>query len=355
MPPKCGSAAELVLLLRRAQRAASATEGRSTLFRRSSRARELFSSRGPESVEEGSGKGGEVRRHLSCRALLAAVIAIVLATPATPSATAAEERITGYWMLDAGGQVTAFGSAPYSGSPTDLVGRGMPSCTIPDVAFCWQSVDLEPNPAGDGYWTLDTLGFLAWFGEARPFEYGFDRRAVPWVDLEATPAGDGLWAFGADGCIGLNGTAGFHGSMCDRPLAAPIVAAASTPSGRGYLLLAADGGIFTFGDAAFFGSTGAMRLNQPVVSFALTPSGKGYWLVAADGGIFSFGDARFFGSTGAMALNRPIVGMVPSPSGRGYLLVAEDGGIFTFGDADFHGSLGASGSPHPVVAVDVVP
>jgi hypothetical protein len=121
----------------------------------------------------------------------------------------------------------------------------------------------------------------------------------------------------------------------------------------GYWLAAADGGVFTFGNAGFHGSLGDVRLNAPVVGVASTPDGGGYWLVAADGGVFSFGDASFHGSLGDVRLNAPVVGMASTPDGGGYWLVAADGGVFSFGDAAFFGSLGATppGSRTPVVAM----
>jgi hypothetical protein len=77
----------------------------------------------------------------------------------------------------------------------------------------------------------------------------------------------------------------------------------------GYWMAASDGGIFNFGDAGFHGSMGDVALNAPVVGMAATPTGNGYWMVASDGGIFTHGDAPFFGSMGDVALNEPIVGM----------------------------------------------
>src|SRR5579871_4597340 len=201
----------------------------------------------------------------------------------------------------------------------------------------------------------------AWYdqfaGPSRPIVVGASGGGVHVSDLGATngspraivanPAGAGYWVVESDGGIQSTGGARFLGSTGALRLNRPIVGMAARPTGAGYWLVAGDGGIFSFGDARFYGSTGAMRLNQPIVGMAATPDGGGYWLVASDGGIFSFGDARFYGSTGAIRLNQPIVGMAPAPGGTGYWLAASDGGIFTFGTARYLGSGAGS-----VVALD---
>jgi outer membrane protein assembly factor BamB len=163
----------------------------------------------------------------------------------------------------------------------------------------------------------------------------------------------GYWMVASDGGTFSFGLAGFHGSLGDVRLNAPIVGMAPTAYGRGYWLVGTDGGVFAFGDARFYGSTGNLHLNQPVVGIAAAPDGQGYWLVARDGGVFSFGPgAKFHGSTGGIRLNQPVVGMAADPVTGGYWLVASDGGIFSF-DAPFLGSTGRVNLAQPVVGLAV--
>jgi beta-glucanase (GH16 family) len=201
-----------------------------------------------------------------------------------------------------------------------------------------------------GYWIVNTGGNVYAFGDASYLGGLNGSVASPVIDVIATPDGNGYWLITANGTVRAFGDAGWFGDMSGHQLNGQIIAMATTPDGGGYWLVGSDGGIFSFGDARFYGSTGAMRLNRPVVGVASTPDGKGYWLVASDGGIFSFGDAPFLGSMGAAPLNKPVVGMTADPAGRGYRMVAADGGIFSFG-APFYGSLGANPPSAPIIGM----
>lgn len=168
---------------------------------------------------------------------------------------------------------------------------------------------------------------------------------------------DGYWLVGTDGGVFTEGTATFHGSAANQPLASPVLAIAPTPTGRGYWLVTADGGVFSYGDAGFYGSAYGYRLSAKIVGIAATPTGHGYWLVSGDGGVFAFGDARFFGSLAGIKLVGPIVGIEATIDGGGYYMVGSDGGVFTFGDAQFHGSLpvfcGICAATSPVLGISI--
>ena len=219
---------------------------------------------------------------------------------------------SGYWVVDALGEVAAFGDATCYGS---LAGHHL---NQPIVGIA----------ADGGIFAFDA----PFFGSA-----GAIHLNAPIVGMSATPDGGGYRFVASDGGVFAYGDASFLGSMGGKPLDRPIVGMATSVTGDGYWLVASDGGVFSFGDATFEGSMGGKPLNQPIVGIAADPVTGGYWLVAADGGIFAFG-APFFGSTGSDHLNRPIVGMAPSPDGGGYWFVAADGGVFAFGDAPFAGS-----------------
>ena len=210
------------------------------------------------------------------------------------------------------------------------------------------TIAAAPTPTEKGYWSVQSDGTVASFGDAKAMG---SARATNVVGIAPTKSGRGDWLATTDGNVVAFGDAVLHGSLAFRALAQPIVGIAATPTGKGYWLVASDGGIFGYGDANFYGSTGNIRLNQPVVGIAATPTGKGYWLVASDGGIFSYGDAHFYGSTGNIRLNQPVVGIAATPTGKGYWLVASDGGIFSYGDAHFYGSMGGYRLSAPVAQI----
>jgi hypothetical protein len=252
--------------------------------------------------------------------------------PAHPDASANR----GYWSVEPGGRVRAFGAAPHYG---DLAGSRRAG--DPPV------VDLARTPSGAGYWLVDAAGRVHPFGDA-PQLGGMEGTALnaPVIGMTATATGDGYWLLARDGGIFSFGDAEFYGSTGGMRLNAPVIAMASARYGRGYWLLASDGGIFSFGDAEFYGSTGGMRLNAPVVGMAKTSDSRGYWLLGRDGGVFSFGNARFTGSlpgTGECGLPAA-VSMTRTTTGRGYLVLLADGRVMAFGDAVVHGSPTGTGA-----------
>jgi hypothetical protein len=263
----------------------------------------------------------------------------IVSTPLPPITPTTPLR-TGYWMVDATGEVYGFGDARDAGDDVAvLAGTGA------------EAIDLEPTPSGDGYWILDSRGHVTAHGDAvhrgnvLAGELVDDERAT---SISATPSGKGYWIFTDRGRVVALGDAVHRGDVAQTALNGPVLDSIATPTGDGYYMVASDGGVFAFGDAAFLGSMGATRLNAPVQSLVPDPDGDGYWLVASDGGIFAFA-ADFHGSMGATPLNRPITGMIAA--GTGYLMVGEDGGIFAFGGAPFLGSLGDHPPDAPVTAV----
>ena len=230
----------------------------------------------------------------------------------------------GYWLADASGGVSAYGSAVNYGS---MAGHPLNA----------PITHIVSTRDGGGYWLVAADGGIFSFGDA-PFcgSMGGRRLDAPVVDIAPTPDGLGYWLAGADGGIFSFGDAPFYGSMGGRRLSKPVVGISADGATGGYWLVASDGGIFSFG-APFLGSTGGIHLSRPVNGMASLANGQGYWLVASDGGIFAEGNAPFRGSMGGTALNAPAVGMALDPSGPGYWLVASDGGVFSF-DAPFYGA-----------------
>ncbi len=234
-------------------------------------------------------------------------------------------------------------SLPFSGAP---LGPVVNTCMshLPAGSVVGSAV----VPDGSGYYEVDAQGDVAAFGGAVCFgSMSGTPLNRPIVGMAVDPATGGYWLVATDGGI-FSFNAPFLGSTGNIHLNRPIVGMSSDQSGNGYWMVASDGGIFAFGGAPFLGSTGNIHLNQPVVGMAVDPATGGYWLVATDGGIFSFGGAPFLGSTGNIHLNRPIVGMAALADGSGYRLFASDGGVFDF-NALFFGSTGNIRLNRPII------
>ncbi|HEV2889645.1 MAG TPA: hypothetical protein VGX28_04655 [Frankiaceae bacterium] len=178
-----------------------------------------------------------------------------------------------------------------------------------------------------GYYEVNAAGNVYAYGSAT--FHGSPAPTSGIVGIAAKPGGGGYWLVSGNGVVYNYGTAGHFGDPRSLPLVKPIVGITATPSGNGYWLVAGDGGVFNYGDAPLLGSMGGKVLNAPMVGMAATTSGNGYWLVASDGGVFNYGDAPFHGSMGGQALNAPVVGIAGAPN-NGYWLVGRDGGIFAF-------------------------
>jgi hypothetical protein len=200
---------------------------------------------------------------------------------------------------------------------------------------------------GTGYYEVDAQGDVATFGAATCFGAMTGTHLnQPIVGMAVDRNTGGYWLIAADGGV-FSFNAPYLGSMGGIHLNKPVVGITATLNGTGYWLVASDGGVFSF-DAPFQGSTGNLVLNKPVVGMGLDRATGGYWLVAADGGVFSY-NAPYFGSTGNITLNKPVVGIAPVSDGSGYRLVASDGGVFSY-DAPFYGSAGSIPLNQPVIA-----
>src|SRR2546421_5647078 len=214
-------------------------------------------------------------------------------------------------MVGADGGVSPFGAAQGLGDAAPSPGA--------------ETVDIEPPPARDGSWIVDSAGAVTARGAAAPLgsvAAGTVTPAEEVTSLSATPSGRGYGIFTNRGRVLTFGDAVSYGDMAKVTLNGPVLDSIPTPTGHGYYMVASDGGIFAFGDAVFRGSMGGKRLNAPVQSLVPVPSGGGYWLVAADGGVFAF-DAPLRGAMGGPPLAKPITRTVPS--GGGYPLGGEGG------------------------------
>ena len=228
--------------------------------------------------------------------------------------------------------------APSSAAQTDCVNQ-LPSGSV---------VGAAALDDGSGYYEVDAHGDVAAFGAAVCYGAMTGTPLTrPIVGMAVDRATGGYWLVASDGGV-FSFNAPFEGSTGAMRLNRPVVGMGATPDGSGYWLVASDGGVFSF-NATFYGGTGLMKLNKPIVAMAVDRTTGGYWLVASDGGVFNF-NAPFDGATGGMKLNRPIVGIDPVADGSGYRLVASDGGVFTGFNVPFYGGTGLVRLNRPIVA-----
>jgi Calcineurin-like phosphoesterase len=200
---------------------------------------------------------------------------------------------------------------------------------------------------GSGYYEVDAQGDVAAFGGAVCYGAMTGTPLTrPVVGMALDRATGGYWLVASDGGV-FSFNAPFEGSTGGMTLNKPVVGMGATPDGAGYWLVASDGGVFSF-NATFYGGTGLMKLNKPIVGMAVDRTTGGYWLVASDGGVFNF-NAPFDGATGGMKLNKPIVGIDAVADGSGYRLVASDGGVFTGFNVPFYGGTGLMALNKPMV------
>ena len=199
---------------------------------------------------------------------------------------------------------------------------------------------------GTGYYEVDAAGDVAAFGAATCYgSLAGVSLNKPIVGMAVDRATGGYWLVSADGGV-FAFNAPYLGSTGGVRLHAPVVGITATLDGSGYWLVASDGGVFAY-NAPFQGSAGGIHLNKPIVAMGLDRMTGGYWLVASDGGVFAYG-APFEGSAGAITLNSPVVGIAPVSDGSGYRLIASDGGVFAY-NAPFFGSAGSLRLDQPVI------
>ena len=234
----------------------------------------------------------------------------------------------GYWLVDAAGNVFAYGSAPDLG--------GLPS----KYGFWDWTVGIAPTPSGNGYW-LATLGGKVYpFGDAAegvidhgPFEDDWAVGIIP------ANGGVGYRVVTARGrtlpsSAALNNTTAAGGLLFDD---ATVIGAASTPNGQGYYVFNERGRVAAFGTATFYGQVNLPDSDRTITSLAPTPSGLGYYLMADDSTLWFYGDASIFGSPKTFDPNGFYTGILPTSAG--YRMVTYQGRVHAFGNAQNLGSL----------------
>lgn len=231
----------------------------------------------------------------------------------------------GYWLVRAGGAVSAFGDAHSYGSvpPAEAKAAG-------------GIVGIGRTYDNDGYWLAAADGAIYGFGDAH--SYGsllteHEKPAGPVVGIAVTPNGKGYWLLSASGHVYGFGDArvvGMPGSHF-----APYSAIEARPAGGYVVTAASNGAVYLYpGGVLASGGTGA-AVAATQVGTAVTPSGNGTWQAGMDGGVITWGDAGFYGSVPGQgeALPAPVSAMAGTPDGRGYWLLGAKGHVYSFGDA----------------------
>ncbi len=270
------------------------------------------------------------------------VAALVTAAPPGPQAGAclAPARPNGYYEVDSGGAVFAYGNVADCGSLSGATQK-------------FAVVGIAATSNAGGYWLVNSAGEVFSFGDANFYgpALGLPLKA-PIVAMAATPDGKGYWLAAQNGQVLAFGDARFYGPKKGLLLAAPISAIAATPHGRGYWLVAQNGAIFTFGDAVAHSSAKVAHASVvgPIVGMATDTATSGYWLVSANGTVEAF-DAPRLGSIAGYGIADSIMGIEALPTGAGYRLVDTGGELFCYGLATDLGT--ASTARHASVVVGI--
>jgi hypothetical protein len=268
------------------------------------------------------------------------VAALVVEAPHGPRPSACRApagRVNGYYEVDTGGAVFAYGNVAYCGS-------------LAGVKLKYPVVGMAATSDGGGYWLVNSAGEVFSFGDAT--FYGPARNLhskAPVISMAATPDGRGYWLVAENGRVFPFGDAQFFGPRAKLHLKAPIVAIAATRDGRGYWVVGQDGAMFTFGDAVAHSSAKSVS-STPVIGIAADTATTGYWLVGAGGTVDAF-DAPALGSIAGYGIADPITGIEALPGGAGYRLVDTGGELFCYGLATDLGT--ASTARHASVVVGI--
>ncbi len=245
----------------------------------------------------------------------------------------------GYWLVQADGQVSAFGDAPWFGSlPAAEARRAGP------IAGIARTYDNQ------GYWLASASGQVFSFGDARYYGSLAGRRVTeaqgPVTAIAVTPDGRGYWLLCASGRVYGFGDARAEG-LPPAPLG-PYTGITTRPAG-GYLVMGADNAaVVAYPGGNLVGGGPGTALPASLVGAATTPSGNGAWLAAADGTVVPVGDATSYippcttqcpsVPANHQVVTAPVTGIASTPSGQGYWLVGADGNVYNFGNAPYLGS-----------------
>jgi hypothetical protein len=177
-----------------------------------------------------------------------------LAAGETVTSLSATPSGRGYWIFTTRGRTLAFGDARHFGDMAAVKLNG-------------PVLDSIPTPSGQGYYMVASDGGIFTFGDARFFGSMGDKKLnAPVQSLVPDPDGTGYWLVASDGGV-FAFDAPFRGSMGATRLNRPVTGMVAF--GNGYLMVGTDGGIFNFSDRPFHGSLGDRPPAAPIVAVAV--------------------------------------------------------------------------------------
>lgn len=244
----------------------------------------------------------------------------------------------GYWQVDAGGSIWAFGEAEYFDK------NESDSHIEPVVA-------MRSTPTGEGYYTLDVSGKIVTYGDA-VHRGDLSRSTNDVRDFALSPTGDGYYVVLEDGTIHVFGDALYFGDASptgNMPSGSPVVCHSieSHPSVQGYWVLWSDGTVEEF-NLVNHGSADRIGF-QPTEYVGVmrrTRSGDGYWILSGNAIMQAFGGAIDEGDGDSYPVERWVFGLcwdfIPdyTPGASGYAIQHADGKLDAIGDFDHQGDAG---------------
>jgi len=178
------------------------------------------------------------------------------------------------------------------------------------------AIALAPH-SSTGYWLINAAGQVHAYGAP---SYGNVATANTVVDIVETSSGNGYWVVTNIGEVYAYGGAIHRGSLPGLATVNNITAIEPTPSNNGYFLLGADGGIFAFGDAAYQGSPAGSLGTKTAVGMAVYDNDE-YIIMSNWGEIYAYGAPYLGNATPHPAM----VDVVADPDGAGYTMIRLDG------------------------------
>ena len=221
----------------------------------------------------------------------------------------------GYWAVTSTGNVHGEAGTPLFGS---LANKGT------------DRLDLVPTPDGSGYWMIESGGKVSAFGDANS-THGFTAICPPLVDatVDAASHSDAYWAVDQCGNVYSRGAAHSYGSATGSGI--HIVAMAAAHDGKGYWLVDRNGTAYRFGTA---GSGSFTLCSHCTIVDAITDPAGGFWALTNTGAVIPGANAPSWGDEPGES---DFTTMAATADGGGYWVFEQPAGgtvsVHAFGDA----------------------